>query len=425
VAKYERAEDAVACIKSGQRVFIHGGVATPERLIDGLLAHAGRLRDVELIHIHTEGKAKYANPEFKDSFKIVNLFVGSNIRKKVDYDRVDYLPCFLHEIPQLFRSGKRPINVALIHVSPPDPHGFCTLGVSVDVARAAVEVAEVIIAQVNQQMPRVHGDGFIHMDEIDHFIEIDEPLMNHIVHPLKANEKAIGRFAAELIEDGATLQMGIGAIPDAVLDFLTGHKHLGVHTELMSDGVLRLIKAGAVDNSKKKVHPGKTVSGFMMGTRELYDYVHNNPSMVQLDIGYVNDPAVIRRNPKVTAINSAVEVDLTGQVCADSIGPRIISGVGGQTDFMRGASLSPGGKPIIAITSRSEKGFPRIVPMLKHGSGVVTTRAHVHYVITEFGAVDLYGKTLSERAKALISIAHPDDREGLARAWRDRQEGKF
>ncbi|OFZ19303.1 MAG: 4-hydroxybutyrate CoA-transferase [Bdellovibrionales bacterium GWB1_55_8] len=419
MARHNSAEDAVACIESGMRVFLHGSAATPVRMIEGLLAHAGRLRDVELIHLHTEGKARYADTEFKDSFRVANLFVGANMRKKLDYSRVDYLPCFLHEIPMLFRSGRRPLDVAIVHVSPPDAHGFCTLGTSVDAAKAAVEAAGIVIAQVNQQMPRVHGDGFLHIDEIDHYIEIDEPLFEHPIRPLKPEEKAIGKFAAELIEDGATLQMGIGSIPDAVLEFLTGHRNLGIHTEMWSDGAMKLIQSGAVNNTQKKVHPGKTVSSFLMGSRELYRFVNNNPSVVQLDVAYVNDPAVIRRNPKVTAINSAVEVDLTGQVCADSVGSRIISGVGGQMDFIRGASLSPGGKPIIALTSRSEKGFPRIVPLLRQGAGVVTTRAHVHYIVTEHGIADLYGKTLNERAKALISVAHPDDRENLDRAWHE------
>ncbi|OFZ39791.1 MAG: 4-hydroxybutyrate CoA-transferase, partial [Bdellovibrionales bacterium GWC1_52_8] len=312
--------EALSCLQSGHRVFIHGGAATPFKLLEGLIGNAKRIRGVELIHIHTEGKADYANEEYKDSFRITNLFVGANMRKKLDYDRVDYLPCFLSEIPMLFRSGKRPIDIALIHVSAPDEHGFCSLGTSVDVARTAVEVAQIVVAQVNKQMPRVHGDGFIHISEIDHYIEVDEILPEHRPAPLREDEKAIGRFCAELVEDGATLQTGIGNIPDAVLASLTGHRNLGIHTELFSDGLLKLLKCGAVNNSKKKVHPGKTVSGFMMGTQELYKYVHNNPSVVQLDITYVNDPAVIRRNPKVTAINSAVEVDLTGQVCADSIG---------------------------------------------------------------------------------------------------------
>lgn len=419
---YTKAEDAVACVASGQRVFVHGCAATPNRLIDGLIARASQLRDVELIHIHTEGPARYAGAEFSKSFKVCNLFCGANMRKNMNYESVDYLPCFLSEIPQLFRSGKRPLDISLISVSPPDSHGYCTLGTSVDVTRAAIESSKIIIAQINRQMPIVHGDGFIHINDIDHFIEVDEPLPEHLNHGLGSEEKAIGKFTADLVEDGATLQMGIGAIPNAVLDFLGNHKHLGIHTEMWSDGCLKLIKSGAVDNSQKKVHPGKIVAGFIMGSRELYEFVNNNPVVAMLDIAYVNDPAVIRRNPKVTAINSAIEIDLTGQICADSIGPKIISGVGGQMDFVRGASLSPGGKPIFALTSRSEKGFPRIVTQLKPGAGVVTTRAHVHYVVTEYGVADLYGKTLNERAHALIGIAHPGDRERLLKEWHTFQK---
>lgn len=414
---HSSAEDALSCIHSGQRVFIHGSMATPLRLIDGLIARANRLRDVELIHLHTEGPARYADPEFEASFKVANLFVGHNMRKKLDYTRVDYLPCFLSEIPNLFRSGKRRLDAALIHVSPPDSHGYCSLGTAVDVAAAAVEVANVVVAQINPNMPRVHGDGIIHIDDIDHYIEVDDPIPESKKHETKPEEAAIGSFAAQLIEDGATLQMGIGAIPDAVLEALSGHRHLGIHTEMWSDGALALIKKGVVDNSLKAIHPGKTVSGFICGSKELYDFINDNPSVVQLDISYVNNPNVIARNPKVTAINSAVEIDLTGQICADSVGDRVISGVGGQMDFIRGASLSKGGKPIIALTSRTGKGNSRIVPRLKEGAGVVTTRAHVHYVATEYGVADLYGKTLNERARELIRISHPEEREGLEKAW--------
>lgn len=417
--KQAKASDVVKCIQSGHRVFIHGGAATPLRLIDAMLEEAGRLKDVELMHLHTVGKARYADPEFEGIFRVTNLFVGGNMRKKLHPGRVDYLPCFLSEIPGLFRSGRKPIDVAMIHVSPPDEHGFCSLGTSVDVARAAVEVAKVVIAQVNPNMPRVHGDGFIHVSDIDYFVEVNDPIPEAEHEAPTPEEQAIGRFAASLIEDGSTLQAGIGSIPDAVLAALKGHKHLGVHTEMWSDGMLDLLKCGAIDNSRKCIHPGKTVSGFVVGSRALYDYIHDNPSVVQLDIEYVNRAAIIARNPKVVAINSAVEIDLTGQVCADSIGSKIISGVGGQMDFIRGASLSPGGKPIIAITSRTAKGVPRIVPVLKTGAGVVTTRAHIHYVVTEYGVADLYGLTLSERARALIKIAHPDDRNMLERQWHE------
>ena len=420
---YGSASDAVAAIQSGQRVFIHGGMATPHVLVEALVERADELRDVELIHLHTSGDAAYADPEYSESFRTANLFVGGNMRKRFDGARVDYLPCFLSEIPQLFRSRRRPLDVALLNLSPPDSKGLCTLGVSVDIALAAAQSAKVLIGQINQQMPRVHGDGFIHIDKLDHVIEVNEPLPESPPPPVGQKELAIGRFAAELIEDGSTLQMGIGSIPDAVLRSLGDHRHLGIHTEMYSDGAIDLIESGAVDNSRKRVHPGKTLSGFVMGTRRLYDFIDDNPAAIQACISYVNDTAVIRRNPKMVAINSAVEIDLSGQVCADSIGHRIISGVGGQMDFIRGASLSEGGKPIIALTSRTRRDEPRIVPTLKYGAGVVTTRAHVHYVVTEYGIADLYGCTLNERAQALIAIAHPDDREVLAGQWHEARAG--
>lgn len=412
------AESALEVVQSGQRVFVHGAAATPKRLIEGLLKHSGRLREVELTHLHTIGSSEYADPKYASSFKVAAFFIGSNMRSQLEPGRVDYLPCFLSEIPQLFRSGKFPIDVALVHVSAPDSHGFCTLGTSIDVARASVDTAKVVIAQINPNMPRVHGDGFIHISRIDHAIEVNDPLPEEKAGAASSEEKKIAQLTSDLIEDGSTLQMGIGSIPDAVLGALRNHRHLGIHTEMWTDGALELIRSGAVDNSRKKVHPGKTVFGFVMGTKRLYQFIHDNPSVVGLGIDYVNNPATIARNPKVVAINSAVEIDLTGQVCADSVGSRIISGVGGQMDFIRGASLSAGGKPIIALTSRSKKGFGRIVPTLRAGAGVVTTRAHVHYVITEHGVADLSGKTLSQRAKAMIQIAHPDDRESLFESWR-------
>ncbi len=421
VPNYCSAQDAISHINSHQRIFIHGGMATPKPLVDALVADADRLRDVELIHLHTSGEAKYARPDYAASFRVANLFVGPNVRRQLDGDRVDYLPLFLSEIPALFRSGRRPLDVALIQVSRPDKHGYCSLGVSVDVARAAVDSAKLVIAQVNPRMPRVHGDGALHVRQLDYLVEHSAELPEAATADPSPDEEAIGRNVAALVEDGATLQMGIGAVPNAVLRSLTGHRHLGVHTEMWSDGLLPLLEAGIVDNSRKKVHPGRTVSGFVMGTRKLYDYIDDNPTIVQYDIDYVNRVSVISRNPKVTAINSAVEVDLTGQVCADSVGHRIISGVGGQMDFMRGAMMSEGGKPIIALTSRTKRGQPRIVPTLCTGAGVVTTRAHVHFVITEHGVADLYGKTLNERATALIAIAHPDDREALTASWRQRQ----
>lgn len=407
---------AIGKIGSNQRVFVHGGAATPRALLGELVRQADRLRNVELIHMHVECDPVYAQPQFAQSFRVVNLFVGASMRPHLNYDSVDYLPCFLSEIPMLLRSGKRPIDVALIHVSPPDAHGFCTLGVSVDVARTAVDCAPIVIAQINPRMPRVHGDALIHVSRITHAVEIDEALPAVARKPLSAIETQIGENVASIIENGATLQIGIGSIPDAVLAALRGHKNLGIHSEMWSDGALDLIESGAVDNSKKSVHPGKTVSAFILGSQRVYDFVHDNPSVVQFGADYVNAPNTIARNPRVCAINSAVEVDLSGQVCADSVGSRIISGVGGQMDFMRGAALSRGGKPVIALTSRTKKGQPRIVAQLKPGAGVVTTRAHVHHVATEYGIVDLFGLTLRERAQALIGIAHPEDREELERS---------
>lgn len=415
--KVSSPRDAVACISSGQRLFVHGGAATPLVLLNGLYERAKELKDVELVHIHLMGDVPHNRADFKKSFKVANLFVGPNVRDTLDYDRVDYLPCFLSEIPQLFRLKKRPLDVALIHVSPPDRHGFCTLGTSVDIARSAVDSAKTIIAQINPKMPRVHGDGFIHVSKIDYAIEIDTPILEEPTVKISEIEKKIGERVADLVEDGAALQIGIGKIPNAVLSALKNHHHLGIHTEVWSDPLLPLIESGAIDNSKKTIHPGKIVSGFVIGSRKLYDFIDDNPSVVQLDIAYINKPEIIARNSKVTLINSAVEIDLTGQICADSIGSRIISGVGGQMDFMRGAFLSKEGKAIIALTSRSPQGKSKIVSTLKRGAGVVTTRGHIHYVVTEYGAVDLYGKTLGERAKALIEIAHPDDRESLDKEW--------
>ncbi|MCU0866016.1 MAG: 4-hydroxybutyrate CoA-transferase [Planctomycetes bacterium] len=411
---------AVARIVSGNRVFVHGGAATPTVLLQALAARAAELRGVELVHLHTEGDAPCAAPGLADSFHTNALFLGANIRDAVARGDADYVPAFLSEMPALFRQRVLPLDVALVHVSPPDRHGYCSLGTSVDIARAAVDSAPLVIAQVNPRMPRTHGDGLVHRSRFAAAVEVDTPLPEHGHGEAGAEERAIGRHTAALVEDGATLQMGIGTIPDAVLAALDGHRDLGVHTEMFSDGVLRLVERGVITGRQKKVHPGKLVAGFAMGTRRLYDFLDDNPQVAMLDISYVNDPGVIRRNPKVVAINSAIEIDLTGQVCADSIGTKMWSGVGGQMDFLRGASLSPGGKPILALPSQTGRGISRITPMLKPGAGVVTTRAHVHWVVTEFGAVDLRGKNLRQRAKALISIAHPDHREALERAAIER-----
>lgn len=415
--KLDTAEKAIEKILAGQRIFIHGGAATPFSLLSELFLQAERLKNSELIHIHLEGKIPYEEDRIKQNIRSANLFVGKNVRKALDYKNIDYLPCFLSEIPTLLRSGKRPIDVALIHVSPPDKQGFCSLGVSCDIACTAVQVAKIVIAQVNPNMPRVHGDGFLHSSQIDYFIEVNDPLPETPRHQVTPIEKKIGEQVATIIEDGATLQIGIGSVPDAILASLTNHKHLGIHSEMWSDGALALIESGVVDNTQKTVYPHRTVSGFILGTKRVFEFINDNPSIIQLDIGFVNSPSVIAQNTKATAINTAVEIDLTGQICADSIGCKIISGAGGQIDFMRGAALSKGGKPIIAITSRTSKGIPRIVSQLKPGAGVVTTRAHVHYVITEYGIIDLFGKTLKERAEALINLAHPDDRTHLENEW--------
>ena len=410
--------ELISLVHDHQRIFIHGASATPQLLVQGLLEQAERFHDLELCHLHTSGDAAYADSEYHGHFRVANFFVGENMRKKLDYKNVDYLPCFLSEIPQVFRSGRRKPDVAFVQVSPPDAHGYCSLGTSVDIARAAVETASVVIAQINTQMPRTHGDGFIHRDRITAAIECDLALPESFAHPHTDTEKKIAHYIASLVEYGSTLQMGIGSIPDATLTALKHHRHLGVHTEMFSDGLLPLIESGAVDNSQKIVHPGKTVAGFVTGTKKLYDFVNDNQSVVLLESDYVNNTINIARNPKVVAINSAVQIDLTGQVCADSIGSGIISGVGGQMDFIRGASLSPGGKAIIALPSTTRKGQSRLVNHLNTGAGVVTTRSHVHYVITEYGIADLYGKTLNERAKALIAIADPEHQENLEREWR-------
>ncbi|MCB9876539.1 MAG: acetyl-CoA hydrolase/transferase family protein [Planctomycetes bacterium] len=418
--KFTSAEEAVSRIRSGQRVFVHGGAATPQVLLRALAKRAPELRDVELVCLHTEGEQPCAADELSKSFRINALFLGATTRAAVARGDADYVPAFLSEMPALFRDRVLPLDVALVHVSPPDAHGWCSLGVSVDIARAAVDSAACVIAQVNQQMPRTHGDGLMHHNAFDAAVGVDEPLPEHGAATLSDVELAIGRHCAALVDDGATLQMGIGTIPDAVLASLTGHKDLGVHTEMFSDGLLPLVEKGIVTGRHKKVLPGRIVSGFVIGSRRTYDFLDDNPGVELREIGFVNDPAVIRQNPKVVAINSAIQVDLTGQVCADSIGTRIWSGVGGQMDFMRGASLSPGGRPIIAMGAQTRKGISRIVPLLDAGAGVVTTRAHVHWVVTEYGAVDLRGKNLRQRARALIDIAHPDHREALERAAVER-----
>lgn len=417
---YTTAENALQVIKSGDRVFVHGSACTPLLLLQELAKQKNRLENVEIVSITLQGDIEIAKPGYENSFHINSLFVSEPIRLAVKEGRADFIPAFLSDIPDMIRTVL-PIDVALVQVSPPDKHGYCSLGVSVDVARTAVNTAKYVIAQVNPQMPRTHGDGMIHTDRFTALVFHDQPL-HQVDYGAKTTplELKIGENVAALIEDGSTLQMGIGTIPDAVLKSLFTHKNLGVHTEMFSDGIIPLFEQDIINNSKKKIHPNKMVTAFALGTQKLYDYVNDNPAVQFLDIDYVNDPHVIRRNPKVIAINSAVEVDITGQICADSIGTYQYSGIGGQMDFMRGAALSEGGKPIIAITSRTNKGTPRIVPFLKEGAGVVTTRGHAHYIITEYGVAYLYGKNLRQRAKELINIAHPDDREMLTKQCFER-----
>lgn len=413
------AETALSIVKSGDNVFIHSAAAAPQALIQALSARANELTGVAIYSLHTEGEAPYASEQNAGSFEIKAMFVGENIRNAVQHGRGSYIPIFLSEAPALFRKRIVALDVALISISPPDKHGYCSLGTSVDVSLAAMESAKIVIAQVNQHVPRTHGDGLIHKDKIHYLIEKDEALPETQSHGITSTEQAIGNHVAALIEDGATLQMGIGAIPNAVLACLGTHKDLGIHSEMFSDGILPLVEKGVINGRKKVKHPGMIVGSFVVGTKKLYDFIDDNPVVKLLDFEYVNNTDVIRKNPKVTAINSAIEIDLTGQVCADSIGCKIFSGVGGQMDFIRGAALSEGGKPIIALSSTTKNGESKLVAMLKPGAGVVTTRAHVHYVVTEYGAVNLVGKTINERSKALISIAHPNHREALEKAFRE------
>lgn len=411
---FKTAEDAVKIVQSGNRVFIQGSAATPTVLLKSLFKRKNELKGVELVSITTLGGDLFKPSDIGGSFFMNSLFVSKNVREIVNTEHGEYVPVFLSEIPLLFKNGILPIDVALIHVSPPDKHGYCSLGTSVDIVRSAIKSAKHVIAQVNKQMPRTHGDALIHVDTIHSLVEIDMALPE-VSYRAKQDGKSltIGKYCAELIDDRATLQMGIGAIPDSVLSCLNNHKDLGVHTEMFSDGVIPLVKNGVITNAYKAKHKGRIVTGFVVGTKELYDFVDDNPKISFLDIDYVNDTDVIRTNPKVVAINSAIEIDITGQVCSDSIGMYQYSGVGGQMDFMRGAALSKGGKPIIALKSTTKEGISKIVPFLKQGASVVTTRAHVHYVVTEYGVAYLFGKNLQQRAKALLNIAHPEHREEL------------
>lgn len=416
--------EAMSAVTSDMTVFIHGGAATPRVLIKGLIERAGHVKNVTLVSLHTEGAGEYVDPKYQGIFHLKSLFVGADVREAVARGDADYIPVFLSEIPALFASKTIPLSIALINVSSPDSHGYCSLGVSVDIAKAAVENAQIVIAQINSRMPRTHGNSFVHVDDIDFGVEVHQEVSEIPLHTITEVEHAIGRACAELIEDGSTLQMGIGGIPDAVLSELTNHRDLGVHTEMFSDGLLPLIRSGVVTGSKKRIFPGRVVSSFAMGSAALVEFLNDNPVVCMLESSFVNDTHIIRKNPKVVAINSAIEVDITGQIVADSIGTRHYSGIGGQMDFMRGAALSEGGKPVIALPSCTSHGESRIVAFLKPGANVVTTRGHVHYVVTEYGVAHLYGKTLRERVAALIGVAHPGHREGLEKDARARF-GKF
>ncbi len=421
MSKFCSATEALQLIKSGETVFVQGSAATPLHLLHALEERAHEVQNVQIVSISLLGDIGINKPEYRQNFFFNTLFVSEPTRQNVNQLNGDYLPVFLSEIHLLFERRLLPLDVALIHVSPPDKHGFCSLGLSVDVTRAATKAARKIIAQVNPNMPRTHGDGVIHISEIDALVAVDEVLPEvSYSNQVGDKERIIGQYAAGIIEDRSTLQMGIGTIPDAVLQNLSGHKDLGIHTEMFSDGVMHLMKQGVITNAYKKKHKYKTATSFAIGTRDLYDFVDDNPGFVFLQAGYVNDGHVIRSNPRVAAVNSAIEVDLTGQVCADSIGCRMYSGVGGQVDFIRGASLSEGGKPIIAMTSVTNKGATKIVPELKAGAGVVTTRAHMHYLITEHGVAHLYGKNLHQRALEIIKIAAPEHREMLENYVRER-----
>jgi len=415
--KVVSADEALKVVKSNDKIYLHAAAAVPNVLIRALTKRHEELRNVEICQLHTEGPAPYADPKLAKSFHVNSFFIGKNIRHTLHEGNGSYTPVFLSEVPLLFKRNIVDLNVALIHVSVPDKHGYCSLGVSVEAILAAIENADHVIAQVNKQMPRTFGDGIIHVTEIDSFVECDEPLPTHPVTEPSAVETKIGDYVASLIEDRSTLQMGIGNIPNAVLTRLHNHKNLGLHTEMFSDGVIDLILKDVINGNYKAINPGRALATFLMGSQRLYDYVNDNPYVELRSSDYVNDVSVIKQNPRMVAINSAVEVDVTGQVCADSIGSKMYSGVGGQMDFIRGASLSEGGKAIIALPSITKRGVSRLVPSLKIGAGVVTTRAHVHYVVTEYGIANLYGKTIKERVKALVNIAHPDHRESIDKAY--------
>ncbi|MGL2966624.1 acetyl-CoA hydrolase/transferase family protein [Flavobacterium sp. XGLA_31] len=417
MSKYVTAAEAVKVVKSDDRVYVQAAAAAPTVLTKALTERAAELRNVEICHLHTEGEAAYANPELAESFHVNSFFIGANVRHTLTAGNGSYTPVFLSELPHLFRKNVVPLDVAFIHVSPPDRHGYCSLGVSVEATVAAIENAKIVIAQVNPQMPRTFGDGILHVDEIDYLVEVDVPIYGHEPSSFTKEEEKIGEYVASLIEDRSTLQMGIGSIPNAALSKLKNHKDLGLHTEMFSDGVIDLIESDVINCNYKGTLRGRVLATFLIGSKRLYDFVNDNPFIEMKESSMVNDTARIRKNPKMVAINSAIEVDVTGQVCADSIGARMYSGVGGQMDFIRGASLSEGGKAIIALPSVTKRGESRIVPYLKQGAGVVSTRSHVQYIITENGIANLYGKTLKQRVSEMVKIAHPNHQEQVERAY--------
>ncbi len=425
--KFVSASEAVKVIKSNDRVHLHSVAVTPHLLINAM-CDRGRNKEftnVRIQHIHTEGPAPYTNPEFEGIFQLESFFVGHNVRKQTQAGYADYIPVFLQETQRLIREGYLKVNVAMIQVSVPDKYGYVSLGTSVDSTLAAVENAETVIAIVNPNVPRAFGDAMIHINDIDIFVEDDSELITAEPGPITETDKKIAHYVAELVEDGATLQMGIGAIPNAVLSMLGNHKNLGVHSEMFADGILPLVENGVVNGKMKNIDKGKMVATFLMGSKKLYDFIGDNPGVLMLDVGYTNRVSIIAQNPKVTAVNSALQVDITGQVCADSLGTKFYSGVGGQIDFLRGASHSKGGKPIIAMPSVTNKGISKIAPILTPGAGVVSTRANIHWLVTEFGAVNLYGRTLQDRAKLITSVAHPDHREELDKAAFERFGSHF
>ncbi|MCI0611498.1 4-hydroxybutyrate CoA-transferase [bacterium] len=410
------ADQALSIIRNGETIYIHSGCAEPERLVHALVKRGPELENVRVIHLLTAGNADYVKPEMAGHFRHIAFFAGVNVRQAINDGRADFIPIFLGEIEPLISNHQIPIDVALIHVSPPDAHGFCSFGVGVEATKTAAENARTVIAQINPMMPRTLGDSFIHLNQIHHIVEVDDPILEHKQGKISETSDLIARHIAELIEDGSTLQLGIGEIPDAVMYYIKDKRDLGIHSEMVSDGVVELIQKGIINNSKKTLHRGKIIVGFVLGTKVLYDFIDNNPLFEFHPSQYTNDPFIISQNEKQVAINSAIEIDLSGQVCADSIGYNFYSGIGGQVDFIRGAARSKGGKPIIALPSTAKNGtISRIVSHLQEGAGVVTSRGDVHYVVTEFGIAYLHGKTIAERCKALINIAHPDFRDELTR----------